>query len=303
MHRIMDCKYWTKVYLTIKIIDMILIADSGSTKTNWSLIENNRLVQSLGTKGMNPYFQSESEIENELSNILLPHLENKPVEAVYFYGAGCTVEKIELMQKIIGYCLSAELVEVNSDLLGAARCLCGCEAGIVGILGTGSNSGFYDGKVIAKNIPALGFVLGNEGAGDSLGRRFVSDLLKDMINDEIKEIFLNKYHLTAGEIIERVYKQPFPNRFLASLTPFIEEHLDIPEIQQIVIDNFCDFFNRNIKHYDYQHYCTNLVGSIAFYFKRLLIIAACQCNIRLGKIVQNPMAGLIDYHTSQIINK
>lgn len=295
----MDFEYRTRAYYTIKINDMILIADSGSTKTNWSIIENNRLLYSLKTKGMNPYFQPESEIENELSNILLPQLGNKSVEAVYFYGAGCTIEKIELMQKKIRCCLSAKLVEVNSDLLGAARSLCGHEAGIVGILGTGSNSGFYDGKTIVKNVPALGFVLGNEGAGDSLGRRFVSDLLKDMINDEIKKIFLNEYNLTAGEIIERVYKQSFPNRFLAGLAPFIEEHLDVPKIQQIVIDNFCDYFNRNVKHYDYQHYCTNLIGSIAFHFESSLIIAAKQCGILLGKIVQSPMEGLIDYHISQ----
>jgi len=221
----MDCEHWTRAYYSIKINDMILVADSGSTKTNWGIIENNRLIQSLNTKGMNPYFQPESEIQNELSNILLPQLGNKPVKAVYFYGAGCTIEKIDLVRKKIECCLSAELVEVNSDLLGAARCLCGHEAGIVGILGTGSNSGFYDGKTIVKNVPALGFVLGNEGAGDSLGRRFVSNLLKDMINDEIKKSFLSKYNLTIGEIIERVYKQPFPNRFLASLAPFLYEYL------------------------------------------------------------------------------
>jgi N-acetylglucosamine kinase-like BadF-type ATPase len=282
---------------------MILIADSGSTKTDWSVIENNQLVQSLRTKGMNPYFQPENEIDDELSNILLPQLGGKDVESVYFYGAGCTAEKIDLMQNKIEKRLSAQHVEVNSDLLGAARSLCGRESGIAGILGTGSNSCFYDGEKIVKNVPALGFVLGNEGAGDTLGRHFVSDLLKDMINDEIKELFLNKYDLTAGKIIERVYKQPFPNRFLAGFAPFIEEHLDIPEVQKIVIDNFCDFFNRNIKHYDYRRYRTNLVGSIAFHFRGLLMVAAKQCGIHLGRIIQSPMEGLIDYHTCQTSNE
>jgi N-acetylglucosamine kinase-like BadF-type ATPase len=282
---------------------MILIADSGSTKTDWSVIENNQLVQSLRTKGMNPYFQPENEIDDELSNILLPQLCGKDVESVYFYGAGCTAEKIDLMQNKIEKRLSAQHVEVNSDLLGAARSLCGRESGIAGILGTGSNSCFYDGEKIVKNVPALGFVLGNEGAGDTLGRHFVSDLLKDMINDEIKELFLNKYDLTAGKIIERVYKQPFPNRFLAGFAPFIEEHLDIPEVQKIVIDNFCDFFNRNIKHYDYRRYRTNLVGSIAFHFRGLLMVAAKQCGIHLGRIIQSPMEGLIDYHTCQTSNE
>jgi len=282
---------------------MILIADSGSTKTDWSVIENKQLVQSLRTRGMNPYFQPENEIDEELSNILRPQLGGKTVEGVYFYGAGCTAEKIDLMQHKIEKRLSAQHVEVNSDLLGAARSLCGREPGIAGILGTGSNSCFYDGEKIVKNVPALGFVLGNEGAGDTLGRHFVSDLLKDMINDEIKELFLNKYDLTAGKIIERVYKQPFPNRFLAGFAPFIEEHLDIPELQKIVIDNFCDFFNRNIKHYDYRRYRTNLVGSIAFHFRGLLMVAAKQCGIHLGRIIQSPMEGLIDYHTCQTSNE
>lgn len=282
---------------------MILIADSGSTKTDWSVIENNQLIQSLRTKGMNPYFQSEKEIDDELSNILLPQLGSKTIESTYFYGAGCTTEKIDLMQKKIKTLLSAQYVEVSSDLLGAARSLCGHEAGIVGILGTGSNSCFYDGENIAKNIPALGFVLGNEGAGDTLGKRFVSDLLKDMINDNIKELFLNKYNLTAGKIIERVYKQPFPNRFLAAFAPFIAEHLDIPEVQKIVIDNFCDFFNRNIKHYDYRRYRTNIVGSIAFHFRGLLMVSAEQCGIHLGRIIQSPMEGLVNYHTCQTINE
>lgn len=282
---------------------MILIADSGSTKTDWSVIENKQLVQSLRTRGMNPYFQPENEIDEELSNILRPQLGGKTVEGVYFYGAGCTAEKIDLMQHKIEKRLSAQHVEVNSDLLGAARSLCGREPGIAGILGTGSNSCFYDGEKIVKNVPALGFVLGNEGAGDTLGRHFVSDLLKDMINDEIKELFLNKYDLTAGKIIERVYKQPFPNRFLAGFAPFIEEHLDIPEVQKIVIDNFCDFFNRNIKHYDYRRYRTNLVGSIAFHFRGLLMVAAKQCGIHLGRIIQSPMEGLIDYHTCQTSNE
>ena len=282
---------------------MILIADSGSTKTDWSVIENKQLVQSLRTRGMNPYFQPENEIDEELSNILRPQLGGKTVEGVYFYGAGCTAEKIDLMQHKIEKRLSAQHVEVNSDLLGAARSLCGREPGIAGILGTGSNSCFYDGEKIVKKVPALGFVLGNEGAGDTLGRHFVSDLLKDMINDEIKELFLNKYDLTAGKIIERVYKQPFPNRFLAGFAPFIEEHLDIPEVQKIVIDNFCDFFNRNIKHYDYRRYRTNLVGSIAFHFRGLLMVAAKQCGIHLGRIIQSPMEGLIDYHTCQTSNE
>ena len=194
---------------------MILIADSGSTKTDWSVIQQGKLTRSIKTKGMNPYFQSEEEIGKEISEVLLPQLGNSALEAIYFYGAGCTVDKVEVVRNVIIQHTNVTRVEVNTDLLAAARSVCGRKAGIACILGTGSNACFYDGKNIVDNVSPLGFILGDEGSGAVLGKRLVGDLLKGMMGQELKDKFLKQYNLTPGDIIERVYRQPFPNRFLA----------------------------------------------------------------------------------------
>lgn len=278
---------------------MILIADSGSTKTDWSLIENGKFVRSIKTKGLNPYFQSEEEIGNEISNVLLPQINGNLLDAVYFYGAGCTIDKVETVRNVISQYVHVSKVEVNTDLLAAAHSLCGRKAGIVCILGTGSNACFYDGKKIVDNVSPLGFILGDEGSGAVLGKRLVGDLLKGMMGEELRNKFLKQYNLTPGGIIERVYRRPFPNRFLASLTPFLEENINEPKIHQLVLNSFVDFVTRNVLGYDCRNYEVNFVGSIAYYYKAILEEAARLTGIRIGRIIQSPMEGLIAYHSLQ----
>lgn len=277
---------------------MILIADSGSTKTDWCIVENGVPLQQIFTKGTNPFFQSEEEISNEIATALLPQLQTNELDAVYFYGAGCGFpDKIETMHRAISKHLKVKgEVEVSTDMLAAARGLCGHNAGIACIMGTGSNSCYYDGKDIVTNVSPLGFILGDEGSGACLGKLLVGDLLKNQMTPELKEKFLTQFSLTPGDIIDRVYRKPFPNRFLASLSPFLFQNLNEPCIRTLVLDSIKAFLKRNVMQYDYQHNKVHFIGSVAFYYKELLAEAAQETGIQLGTIIKSPMEGLIEYH-------
>ena len=276
---------------------MILIADSGSTKTDWCIVFNGTLIKRIGTKGINPFFQSEEEIQQELTASLLPQLPEGTINSVYFYGAGCTPEKAPVLRRAIADSLPViGNIKANSDMLAAARGLCGHEAGIACILGTGSNSCFYNGKEIISNISPLGFILGDEGSGAVLGKLLVGDILKNQMTPGLKEKFLEQYNLTPAEIIDRVYRQPFPNRFLASFSPFLVEHLDEPAIRELVLNSFKKFLKRNVMQYDYQHARVHFIGSVAFYYKELLSEACKAMGIHLGTIIKSPMEGLIKFH-------
>ena len=280
---------------------MMLIADSGSTKTDWCVILDNTPIKRIGTKGLNPFFQSEEEIQQELTHSLLPQLPEVTIDSVYFYGAGCTPEKAPTLRRAIADSLPVVgNIKAYSDMLAAARGLCGREAGITCILGTGSNSCFYDGKEIVNHISPLGFILGDEGSGAVLGKLLVGDILKNQLSPAIKEVFLKQFDLTVPEIIDRVYRQPFPNRFLASLSPFIAQHLEEPGIRQLVLGSFIAFLRRNVMQYDYTQYPAHFIGSVAHCYKEILQEAAQETGIRIGKILQSPMEGLIQYHSDPL---
>jgi len=277
---------------------MRLIADSGSTKTDWCLMDGSMAVKRIKTKGINPFFETEEEIQYELSNALLPKLPfASTIDSIHFFGAGCTPEKIPIMRRALMMQVSMDAhVEVCSDMVGAARALAGHEPGIVCILGTGSNSCEYDGKEIVKNVSPLGFILGDEGSGAVLGKILVGDLLKNQLGEELKQKFLDKYKLTTAEIIERVYRKPFPNSFLASLQPFLEENLDNEAIFYLVMEAFSHFIARNVMQYDYQHLPVHFTGSVAFAYRKVLEKSAELTGIRLGKITKSPLDGLIKYY-------
>ena len=280
---------------------MMLIADSGSTKTDWCVILDNTPIKRIGTKGLNPFFQSEEEIQQELTHSLLPQLPEGTIDSVCFYGAGCTPEKAPTLRRAIADSLPVVgNIKAYSDMLAAARGLCGREAGITCILGTGSNSCFYDGKEIVNHISPLGFILGDEGSGAVLGKLLVGDILKNQLSPAIKEAFLKQFDLTVPEIIDRVFRQPFPNRFLASLSPFIAQHLEEPGIRQLVLGSFIAFLRRNVMQYDYTQYPAHFIGSVAHCYKEILQEAAQETGIRIGKILQSPMEGLIQYHSDPL---
>ena len=276
--------------------NIILIADSGSTKTDWGVVKDGTLVSLICTKGLNPYFLSFEEIRDEIEKVLVPQLMGVSVDKVCFYGAGCVFDNVDTVHNAISSCMKTSDINVYSDLLAAAHSTCGSEAGIACIMGTGSNSCFYDGQEIVKNIPPLGFILGDEGGGATLGRLLISDILKEILPQHIIDAFFEKYNITQAEILDRVYKQPFPNRFLAGFSPFLSEHIDVPEIRAIILKNFVSFFTRNVMHYDYRNYAVNFVGSVAYHYRDVLEEAAKATDIRIGKILKKPMDGLISLH-------
>lgn len=277
---------------------MILIADSGSTKTDWCIVEPGTPPRQISTKGTNPFFQSEEEISNEIATALLPRLQARVPDTVHFYGAGCIFpDKIALVRRAITRHLPVKgLVEVSTDMLAAARALCGHSPGIACIMGTGSNSCYYDGQKILSNVSPLGFILGDEGSGACLGKLLVGDILKNQTPLRLKEKFLAHFSLTPADIIDRVYRQPFPNRFLASLSPFLKQNLHEPCLRALVLDNFKSFLKRNVMQYDYLHHKVHLIGSIAFHYQEILTEASLSTGIQLGTILRSPMERLITYH-------
>ncbi len=279
---------------------MILIADSGSTKTDWCVVNQRESIAQITTEGVNPFFQSEEEISRVIESQLLPALPDIAIEAIYFYGAGCAFpDKIETVQRAIERHIAAS-VEVGSDLLAAARSLCGNHRGIACILGTGSNSCYYDGKRITENVSPLGYILGDEGSGAVLGRMLVGDCLKNQLPPELKARFLQRFNLTPQIILDRVYKQPFPNRFLASLSPFLIEHIEEPCIHQLVLKGFKNFLTRNVMQYNYTDTQVHFVGSIAYHYQTILAEAALDLHIELGTILKSPMPGLIAFHSTTL---
>lgn len=280
---------------------MILLADSGSTKTDWGLVENGKLVKRLRTSGMNPFQMSEEAITEEIKTHLVPELPGTVLDEVHFYGAGCTKEK----QPIVERALRANLTingecEVESDMLGAARGICGHKPGIACILGTGSNSCSYDGKNLVKNVSPLGFILGDEGSGAVLGKLLVGDVLKNQMPEAITKRFFEKYKLTSAEIIDRVYRQPKPNTFLASFVPFLEENIDEPKIYNLVKESFRSFLRRNVMQYDgWQTLPIGFNGSIAKIYKKPLLEALEEEGMHLGRIIQAPMEAMVEYHVEK----
>lgn len=277
---------------------MILIADSGSTKTHWCIVDDGQLVREVFTKGMNPFFQTPEEMGQEITTALVPQLDTTEFDEIHFFGAGCLPEKIPMVRDVLGsYFKVNKPIEVDTDMLAAAKGLCGRNPGIVCIMGTGSNSCFYDGERIVDNVSPLGFILGDEGSGAVLGKLLVGDILKNQMGPELKEKFLKQFNLTQGEIIERVYRQPFPNRFLASISPFLAQNIEEPKIHALVLNAFKAFLTRNVMQYDYKNNKAHFIGSIAYYYKDVLEEAAKEVGVEIGKIIQSPMSGLHAYYS------
>ena len=281
---------------------MILIADCGSTKIDWCLLNNNKVEKQVFTLGVNAVMLTEEEMRQRFAEQLMPELSDyaASIDAVYFYGAGCLAAEVcGNVARAIRANIPAPVIEVYTDLLAAARALCGHKPGIACIMGTGSNSCLYDGSSIVANVSPLGFILGDEGSGAVLGRLFLGDVLKKQLPAEVCVRFLDEYNLDLLGIIKRVYKEPQPNRFLASVTPFISKNIVVPEIHELVLNSFRAFFRRNVKQYEaYRQLEVNFIGSIAYYFRDVLAEAAETEGCRIGNIVKSPMEGLIKFHAN-----
>ena len=280
---------------------MILIADCGSTKIDWCVLNGNKLEKQFFTTGINALLMPEEQICETLAKELVPEAQGFDIEEVYYYGAGCLSEGIcsNVSRAIAANIPTAKTISVNSDLLAAARALCGNAAGIACIMGTGSNSCYYDGKQIVDNVSPLGFILGDEGSGAVLGKLLVGDVLKKQLPEELCEKFLKEYDLDRMKIIENVYKKPAANRFLASLSPFLIKNIEEPAIHRLVLNAFKAFFVRNIENYsNYKSLEVSFVGSVAYYYQEVLKEAAAALDVKVGTIIKSPMEGLLKYHSN-----
>ena len=279
---------------------MILIADSGTTKTDWCLIGDQEALEKVVTSGINPFYQ---EAEN-ISAILQKEFTSiKKFKAIYFYGTGCiNQEKKDIVKKGLLQVFEAEEIFIGSDLQAAAHSLCQDQPGFACILGTGSNSCYYNGSEIVANVSPLGFILGDEGSGAVLGKKLIGDVLKKQLPQSLINEFFETYNITAAEILQNVYKKPFPSRYLANYTKFLSENIKHPEIENIVISSFREFVTRNLLQYPgIERTPIHFTGSIAFHFEAQLRKAIEEQHLILGNIERAPMNGLIRYHNNKVL--
>ena len=274
-----------------------LIADSGSTKTEWCLLNGNK-KKLIDTQGLSPYFLNGLQIKSILEKELLPKLKQSILTEVYFYGTGCSNPgNVKIIKDVLKSVFKNSKIAVDHDLMGAAKALCGHEKGIACILGTGSNSCFYNGKKIVKNSPGLGYVLGDEGSGAYLGKKVIQYYLYNTFEPDLMDRFKAKFNTSAIEILDAVYKKPLPNRYLANFAVFLQENRGHYMIENIIEDGFNDFFFNHV--YKYRESWTmpiNFIGSIAYGFKDVLKDMCNSYELQLGKVLKNPMDGLIKYH-------
>ena len=296
-------------------MEMTLIADSGSTKTDWVLMPADSTAPrqtalqtgtTLRTQGINPIHQDDGQIAAILRDELLPLIARQTgggggpasITAIRFYGSGVRPDQEERMERLLREAFathpslttdSSTLIEAHSDLLGAARALCGGGEGLACILGTGANSCLYDGRQIVANTPALGYILGDEGSGAVLGIRFLNALYKGSLSSDTRTAFEAEMQTTLAGVIDHVYRQPMANRWLASLSPFIHNRLADPAVEALVVDNFAAFIARNIEPYRRRDLPLNAVGSIAYYYSDQLRQAATKAGYAVGKILRSPL--------------
>ena len=278
---------------------MILIADCGSTKIDWCLMNGAEKVAQIFTTGMNALLLTREEMTSRIHDELMPHIIGYKVDEIYYYGAGIISDELKdnVRAALLANIPSATKVEVDTDLLAAARALCGRKPGIACILGTGSNSCYYDGERVVDNVSPLGYILGDEGSGAVLGKLLVGDVLKKQLPEHLCQKFLEEYDMDRTKIITAVYRQPAANRFLAQFAPFLERNIHEPAIHDLVFRSFTAFFVRNVESYpNFKELPCNFVGSIALKEQDVLREAAAARGITIGNIIQNPMEGLVKYH-------
>ena len=274
-----------------------LIADSGATKAEWCLISGGK-KRTITTQGISPYFLSTDQIAALLTKELLPKLRRIQIDEIYYYGTGCANPvNARSVKKALAKVFPGTAAEVTHDLMAAARALCGRQKGIACILGTGSNSCYYDGKKIVRNSPGLGYVLGDEGSGAYLGKKVIQYYLYGTFDEELRGRFDLTYTTTAPEILENVYKKPLPNRYLAGFARFLADNRGHYMIENIIEDGLNDFFFTHLcKYKETWTLPVSFTGSVAFGFKDVLQQLCASYEFDLGQVIKAPMDGLVEYH-------
>jgi len=279
---------------------MILIADSGSTKTIWKCTDGAGKVQTANTAGINPYYNNQEEIIKEIT-LARKQFSSRQIEEIYFYGAGCSTDRQKgIVSQALATQFGSELISVNTDLLGAARALFQKESGIVCILGTGSGSCIYNGENIIKSIPSLGFILGDEGSGASLGKQFVRDFLREDMPADLMKIINEETGINKEEVLKHVNQDAMPSKYLAGFSKYIHEYLDHTYMHDLVYHSFEEFMKEYVIRYEgYRGYKISFIGSIAVIYGKILKEVLDKYQLELCKIENNPIEGLIEYHMSQ----
>mgnify|MGYP003575449161 FL=1 len=281
---------------------MILIADSGGSKTDWRLIRNDGSIAQASAPGFNPYYEPIDDLKRKVLEIIIPQVNGRTLDKIFFYGAGVSSVKNQLTIKsaFLEFFPEAQ-IEIGWDLLAAARALCGHEPGIACIMGTGSNSCLYDGEKIIDNVANLGWILADEGSGANIGRKFLVDYLRKKFPTKLAEQFQQRFPLSREEFLEKVYQQEKPSAFLASFMKFIFQHLKEPYCYKLVYDSFAEFYENNVMQYEnYRNLKVHFTGSIAFYFSDILRQVANDKGITVKNILEGPIAGLTLYHQSDV---
>ncbi|UOQ50989.1 N-acetylglucosamine kinase [Hymenobacter cellulosivorans] len=280
---------------------MILIADGGSTKSSWCQLDETGNRVYFNTEGYNPDFMQTAAIAASLDKNLPETLARETVREVHYYGAGVSSsKKADVIAQAMRQIFPNANVDVDHDLLAAARALLGRKPGFAAILGTGTNSCLYDGEKITYNVDSLGYFLGDEGSGSFIGKRLMRDYLRGLLPDGLQDIFREEYKLTREDILDRLYNQPLPNRFLASFGKFAYDHNNISYCREIVLQGFETFFENIVLHYpNYQDYSFNCVGSVAYNFRDALFQVARSHGMEVGKIIRSPIDDLVSYHEQE----
>jgi N-acetylglucosamine kinase-like BadF-type ATPase len=280
---------------------MIIIADSGATKTNWLISDRGIVTERVQTTGLNPNFSSPGQIKAIIIEKLLPLLQPGQQAEIYFYGSGCSGDFLcNKVRRAISEVFQGSYVEISGDLLGAARALLGKSRGIACILGTGSNSCLYDGNRIISNIPPLGFILGDEGSGASLGKRLLADYLKGIMPEEVVKLFGKEFATDREKVIKEVYRGEFPSKYIASFVVFLKENIEIPYCSTLVRDAFSDFITRNVRYYEgYEKMKISFTGSIAWYFRDILESVMNEHGLLTGEILKEPSERIMEYHLQE----
>ena len=278
---------------------MFLIADSGSSKTNWRYIHSTgEVLASIKTKGLNPYFLSVKDMAEVISSEVLPHVQE--VSSIHFYGAGCGhIQKAADVAKALQEVIKASVIQVEGDILGASRSIFQDEPGISCILGAGANSCLYDGHQIVQNVPSLGYLLSDWGSGAVMGKDMLSLILQKKVSKQVLEDFDHTFQMDLREILDKIYNKPLANRFLSSFSPFLLKHAQQEEaFRDLILDNFRKFFDYYVL--SYGRYVRNLkvgfIGSVAFNYNEYLMLISKEKSIPLRTIIKDPMDGLVYYH-------
>ncbi len=277
---------------------MFLIADSGSTKTEWALFDKGNVAQKILTKGFNPYYYKKADFVSDLKTSLKGKLPFDKIGKVFFYGAGCSsVNNCSLVETSLKAVFSNARIEVEHDLFAAGLALFGEGKGIACILGTGSNSCLWKNKKIVDNVPSLGYMLGDEGSGTHIGKLLLKGILLGEADEKLTKDFFKEFDLNFSKALDKIYKEPNPNLFYSSISPFANKHIDNSFCTFIVKQSFTKFIDRYISKYgNYQSLPVSFIGSVAFHFQDILKVVLDENQITLGRILQNPMEGLVEYH-------